>query len=322
MESRKCPYCGGRLIKFGFLKKEKTQKHKCKKCGRISSDLDKRVFGRLRSSPKTIILVINLLCEGMGIRGAARIAGCHRDTVLRILKHAGTRSRKLLESKLTGLKVNHIEADEIHTTVKRKAHGKYDPETDNRSWGDFYIFLGMESTSKLLLPPVIGKRSLRHAQEFADTMARSIEGRFQITTDGFRPYKPAICNTLKGRVDFSQYYKEQIMLRAIRLGRSPRVRRSMPYAIRAGNPKKEFITTVHIERVNLSVRHFNKRFARKTLSFSKCGDFLTHSMHLFIAHYNFCKINKGIAGCKTPAMAQGIASYKWSIINLLDNNSK
>lgn len=125
----------------------------------MCSEASKRTFGTLRSKPETIVMVVSLLTEGMGVRGAARLAGCHRDTVLRILKHAGQRSYDLLNKKLKDVKAAHVEADEIHTFVLKKNHKDINPDFDTNPWGDYYTFLAMDSESKLLFMPTIGKRS-------------------------------------------------------------------------------------------------------------------------------------------------------------------
>jgi IS1 family transposase/transposase-like protein len=303
---KQCPHCNGRLIKFGFLKKEKTQRYQCKECKRTTSDLDKRCFGTLRTDRKKIILVTTLLTEGMGIRGAARVASCHRDTVLRILKLAGEKSKRLLESKLKGLALNYAEADEIHTTVLKKYQFDERRDSFKCNFGDYYIYLGIEADTKLLLLPTIGRRSQFHTEKFADSLRKCTDGRFQLTTDGFRSYKSAVPNSFGNQIDFAQLWKELHMVNAVRAKRNAKHTPKKVYAVRCGEPEKSRITTAHVERVNLSMRHFNKRFARKSQCFSKLVEYLEHSVYLFVAHYNFCKLHKGILGKQTPAMAQGI----------------
>lgn len=312
---RTCPRCKGKLIKHGFLKKEKTQRYQCKKCGKCCSDADKRTFGNLRSKPETITLVVQLLCEGMGIRGAARVANCHRDTVLRILKHAGQRSYNLLNRKLENLPVKHVQADELWTYVLKKSKTEIDPEKDFNPFGDYYIFLGLESETKLLLMPTIGKRSEAATERFAAEMARSTTGRFQLTSDGFRPYKQAMKKAMPGRLDFAQLYKEYHMLNAL----NPKQSKVAHYLVRAGSPQPDRITTSHVERVNASMRHFNKRFARKSISFSKDEEYLSYSVYLFAAYHNFCRIHSALGKKTTPAMASRLADCAWSIKDLLTN---
>jgi IS1 family transposase len=308
------------LIKYGFLKKEHTQRYRCKKCSRLCSEAHKRTFGTLRLQHDKILLVLKLLTEGMSVRGSARIANCHRDTVLRVLKHAGRRSYDLLHKKLQEVPVKHVEADETWTFVHKKSKPNTNPEFDLNPWGDFYIFLAIESQSKLLLMPTIGKRNEHATWRFADSMNKSTVGRFQLTTDGFRPYKSAIKESLGNRVDFAQFYKEYNMLTANKKHTSfnPKLKDGQHlFVVRSGEPDKKRITTSHVERVNLTLRTFNKRFNRKTICFSKDEEYLAYSVYLFAAHYNFCR--KHITTRTTPAQSAGLTDKEWSILDLLNN---
>lgn len=295
----------------------------------MCSDAPNRVFGTLRSDPAKITLVVQLLTEGMGIRGASRITGCHRDTIQRILKHAGKRCHELLQKKLVDVPVKHVQADEIWTYVLKKSEKDTNPEFDFNPWGDFYIFLGLESESKLLLMPTIGKRSKRHTEDFAADMNKATTGRFQLTTDGFRPYKKAMKNAMGDRIDFAQFYKEYNMLNTKK--KDPIPNKALKdsanlLVVRCGNPDKSRVTTSHVERVNLTLRHFNKRFNRKTIGFSKDEECLAYSVYLFVAHTNFCRNHSALkikanenqkAVERTPAQAAGLADARWSITQLL-----
>lgn len=308
---RTCPSCKGMLIKYGYLKKERTQKYRCKMCKRMCSDADKRQFGTLRSKPDKILKVITLLTEGMGVRAASRVAGCHRDTVLRILKHAGSRSYDLLQRKLQGVKAKRIEADETWTYVLKKANKEIDPNLDTNPWGDFYIFLAMDADSKLMFMPTIGKRTINKTELFAEELADATEGTHQVTSDGFRPYKHAMKEAFGNRIDFAQFYKERNMLKKIK------TKKRGIYAVRSGCPDLKSCTTAHIERANLTLRTFNKRFNRKTICFSKDEENLAYSVYLFAAHYNFIRAHGGLLSKQTPAMESGIASNRLTVADLL-----
>lgn len=281
----------------------------------MCSEAHKRTYGTLRSKPETVLLVLKLLTEGMSVRGSARLAGCHRDTVLRILKHAGSRSYDLLKRKLVDLPVKHVEADEIWTYVLRKSETDDDPESDFNPWGSFYVYLALEADSKLLLMPTIGKRNETSTWKFANSVRRCTAGRFQLTTDGFKGYKKVMPETLKGRIDFAQFYKEFNMMRANPVFGPQYKDGENPYLVRCGAPNVSRITTAHVERVNLSLRTFNKRFNRKTICFSKDEEYLAYSVYLFTAHYNFCRKHSSIE--TTPAKAAGVTGKVWSIEDLL-----
>jgi hypothetical protein len=58
-------------------------------------------------------------------------------------------------------------------------------------------------------------------------------------------------------------------------------------------PMKGYVTpwsicTSHVERHNLTVRTFMKRFARLSLGFSKKFDFLSAACSMYLCYYNWC----------------------------------
>jgi hypothetical protein len=76
------------------------------------------------------------------------------------------------------------------------------------------------------------------------------------------------------------------------------------------------ICTSHVERHNLSIRTFLRRFTRLALGFSKKLENLIACTALYIAHYNFCRMHGSLPG--TPAMKAGIAGLVWTLAELLD----
>jgi hypothetical protein len=84
-----------------------------------------------------------------------------------------------------------------------------------------------------------------------------------------------------------------------------------------GNLDPANITTSHAERLNGSLRHFNKRFTRLTHCFSRKLDNLVHSVALTVAHFNFCKVHSTTG--QTPAQAAGITDHAWTIEELLQS---
>ena len=70
-----------------------------------------------------------------------------------------------------------------------------------------------------------------------------------------------------------------------------------------------------MERQNLSVRLFNRRFTRLTLGYSKKFEYLIHSINLMIFHFNFIKLHA--AHGKTPAQSAGLTGKEWTFEDLL-----
>jgi hypothetical protein len=86
-------------------------------------------------------------------------------------------------------------------------------------------------------------------------------------------------------------------------------------SIHIEKPNRDLISTGHVERTNLSVRLFQRRFTRLTLGYSKKLANLKHSVALFIANFNFCRVHGAYK--QTPAVTAELANHVWTIEELL-----
>jgi hypothetical protein len=77
------------------------------------------------------------------------------------------------------------------------------------------------------------------------------------------------------------------------------------------------ICTWHVERHNLSIRTFMRRFTRLALGFSKNLDHLAAAVAPYVAHYNYCRPHGSLRG--TPTMRAGIAGHPWTLAELLES---
>jgi hypothetical protein len=75
------------------------------------------------------------------------------------------------------------------------------------------------------------------------------------------------------------------------------------------------ISTSHIERANLSVRMHLRHFTRKTNAASKTVANLKAAVALFVAWYDFCRVNMALR--VTPAMQAGLTDHVWSLLELI-----
>jgi len=87
-----------------------------------------------------------------------------------------------------------------------------------------------------------------------------------------------------------------------------------------GNPDKDLICTSHIERQNLNIRLFNRRFTRMTLGYSKKIENLRHSVALFVCYWNWCW--KHTTTKQTLAQAAKLTDHAWTVQELIDAVSK
>lgn len=87
-----------------------------------------------------------------------------------------------------------------------------------------------------------------------------------------------------------------------------------------GNLDKDLICTSHIERQNLNIRPFNRRFTRLTLGYSKKLENLRYSVALFVCYWNFCW--KHNTTKQTPAQSAKLTDHAWTAQELIDAVSK
>ena len=81
-------------------------------------------------------------------------------------------------------------------------------EANDEGMGDAYCFVAIERNSKLILNFALGRRSQATTDAFIEGLrAATAPQPFQISTDGFQPYKSAITTTLSDRCDFAQVIK-------------------------------------------------------------------------------------------------------------------
>ncbi len=255
------------------------------------------------------IQVITALIEGNSIRSTERMTGIHRDTIMRVLVSAGSVCARLLDQKLMNLRVEEIEVDEIWCYVQKKQK-HVTPSENQREVGDQWVFVAIDPNTKLVTSFLVGKRTGETATQFMRDLQFRVNGRFQLTTDGFKPYLVAVEKTFGHAIDYAQLVKIYSGDSDAR-GRysSSEVIEAIPTPI-MGNPKSSRICTSYVERQNLTMRMQMRRFTRLTNAFSKKLANLKAAVALHFAHYNLMRVHKSIR--VTPAMQAGITDHIWT----------
>lgn len=252
----------------------------------------------------------------MGIRAIQRLTGLHQETILGILESAGQKAAEVQDAKVRNVKAEQIQADEIHTFVYSKA---INTEPDDLERGDFFTYLAVDRQSKLVVSSLVGKRSRENTLAFLNDLRGRVNGHFQLTTDAAPIYGGsvgAVSNVFGGTIDYATETKRF----AAPLPYIPRRVIGIRRIRRIGEPDMAQATTCHVERTNLSVRLFNRRFTRCTLGYSKKLENLRHAVALFVAHFNFCRVHS--AHGMTPARAAGLTDHTWTIDELLQETDK
>lgn len=271
----------------------------------------------MRIAPDKVCAVVSMLCEGIGVRATERLTGLNRRTVLGVLEAAGAHCATLLDDKIRNVNVKQVEVDELYSFVNCRPENaeKNDPER-----GEFYCYLSLERHTKLVLNFRIGKRNGDNCFLLMRDLKQRVANRFQLSTDGYAGYAAGSCfgavfDVFKHEIDYGMEVKQFGPIKEGQRRFNPPVCKWVRRTAKIGEPDLSTINTSRAERMNLSLRLFNRRFTRCTLGYSKTLDNHQHSMALLIAFYNFCRVHS--AHGKTPAQASGLTDHQWTVRELL-----
>jgi transposase-like protein/IS1 family transposase len=314
----KCPFCESQNYKLHQRNRrsEASNIYRCLGCNRCFSGRRFTPYAGTRLEPEKIVRVLHNLCEGVSVRATERLVEVNRDTVLRMLVMAGDRCQLVLDQHVRNLRPRFLQADELWTFVFKKEKRK--SVDDPAEWGDQYIWLALDSETKLLISHRVGKRDAANAALFVDDINRRLRPmwRCQLTTDGFKPYLDAVESAFGADIDYVQLVK--IMGKPQDAGPDwygpAKVLEIVPTKI-AGEPDESRISTSHVERSNLSFRTQLRRFTRLALGFSKTLDNLKAAVCVYVSFYNFCRVHRTLR--VTPAMEAGLTNHVWGIEELL-----
>jgi len=309
-----CHNCQLKAVKAGKDRKG-TQRFLCRNCKRYVHVQTEKLLGNMNLPECKILLVLNLLLEGNSIRSIERITGIEKKTITRVLLNAGEHCEELMARKIKNVAVKDVEADEIWGFVGCKNRHKLHKGITDPKVGDAYTWVGIERNTKLVLAWHLGERDMVACEASTEKLHEATQGRFQLTTDGFRPYENAVSYSLGTRVDYAMLIKVYAKDREGEQKYSPPEVVETVTKVMIGNPDPSRICTSIVERSNLSMRTSIRRLTRLTNAFSKKWTHLKAMLAVYFAFYNFCRIHSSIR-C-TPAMESGITNTVWSLRDLL-----
>jgi transposase-like protein/IS1 family transposase len=294
---------------------------RCKDCGKSWTEKT-ATLGGLRIDIAKAAQIIELICEGMSIRAVTRIAKVGKNTVLDLLVHVGEKCEEYMEENIRGVFVGECQVDELWSFVLCKA------ATAKRlryvgGCGDNYCFTAIDRQTKLLVCWQMGKRTEQHTETFICKLESATHGHMHISSDGWKSYPDTIKRHLGHRCDhgvLQKVYGKPINYpmsayspaRIIGAYKSPR---------HGDVYQQDKICTSHVERMNGSIRTFNKRMARLTYCFSKKWANHRAGLALMFCHYNYCRKHASLKGL-TPAMAHGLSTKVWTVREMIETVTK
>ncbi len=107
-----CPGCKTSAIRWGKDSKG-FQRYRCRSCGTTFANRPANPLGNHRLPMNKALLVLNLLVEGMSIRGAERVSSVHRDTICMLLRTVGDKCERTMAELVKDVEVQDVEMDEI-----------------------------------------------------------------------------------------------------------------------------------------------------------------------------------------------------------------
>src|SRR3954463_426762 len=91
------------------------------------------------------ISVLAALCDGLGVRAAARITGVNRGSVAALALKIGRGCATLHDGKMVGVRTSRIECDELWSYIGRKQARVKRNDRDAAVAGDAYTFVALSS---------------------------------------------------------------------------------------------------------------------------------------------------------------------------------
>ena len=294
-----------------------NQRLRCKLCGKTWVESRPKLLGDMRIPIDRAVFCLRLLLEGNSIRSVERLTDTHRDTIMRLVVLIGERCQSFLEKTVHKVPVDDVQVDEIWGFIgcKKKTADRLGR---GEEFGDAYCYTAIERTSRLLLTSHLGKRTGANTRQFAKKLKDATVGRFQLSSDGFRPYREAMPQWLGDRIDFAQLFKifQTVKGNAAAVRYSPGNIIGIEKLVITGTPRDDRVCTSHAERHNLTIRTQVRRMTRLTNAFSKKWENHEAALGLFFAYYNFCRVHGTLK--TTPAVAAGLADSTWSVKELLE----
>jgi hypothetical protein len=271
------------------------------------------------------VAVVSMLTDCGSVRATSRQTGVHKTTILSLILKLGEGCQRLHNRLVRGIRAGRVEADEMHSYVHTREQNLKPGALPEH--GESWLYLAIASTSKLILSYHVGEA---RDEANCDVFIRDLRGRLAtiplLNTDGLTAYEGPVARWFGvqggpgGGVDYAQLVKNfSGKRRAKDYDRYAPAKSGQPLTVKRavfGVHDLDSCSTSFVERTNLSVRNYLKRFARRGTGFSKSLRHHSAMIAIFVAWFNFCRVHETLR-C-TPAMEAGLASHVWSVAELVE----
>ena len=112
----------GNVVSNGTYRTRSTGKARlflCRTCGKAFSSRTGTAFFDLRSPKKKVLKGLQMLAEGLGLRGTSRVLEVKLDTIRRWLAVSASHCEQVSDMLVRDLNLSQVQVDELWTFVKK-----------------------------------------------------------------------------------------------------------------------------------------------------------------------------------------------------------
>jgi IS1 family transposase/transposase-like protein len=330
------------LVGYGYQgKQEPIQDLMCQACKKKFTVRRDTALYRLKTRTEKISLALALLAEGVDVSALERVLGIGEGTLRTWLTRAGMHAAKLHSTFFQELIFRHIQLDELWANVRHATQ-------------EVWLWVATEATTKIIPVMQLGPRSLDMAMAVVHGLRHSMQPNCSpvITTDGLKLYFYALSAHFGGwslpdgggkpiwqvatELLYAQVKKVHRRRKLVKVERTMLCGELATLKARlqalglTGN-----INTAFVERLNLAIRQGVSFLVRRTWGTAQFAPELELHLEWWRAYYHFSRYHESLRiqfpepvqrkgkqlPCRyrgrTPAMAAGFASRRWSVLELL-----
>jgi len=322
-------------------KYEEIQDLICQACHQKFTVRRHTVLYRLKTHSKIVRLVLSLLALGVDVSALEEAMEIRESTLRTWLARSGEHGHKLHERFFKVLEVAHIQLDELWANVKQAQQ-------------EVWVWVACDARTKIVPVLQVGARTQEMAYSVVHELKGRLKAGCVpvFSTDGLKHYfyaltahfgewiRPegetkAVWGILASFL-YAQVIKHQKRYRLVNVeqrmmwGEVGEYRSRLKAAGMSGN-----INTSFVERINLTIRRCVSKLARRTWGTAQFTSELTEHLYWWLAYYHFSRYHeslrirlekpitrKGKQRAKeyrkvTPAVAAGLTSRRWSVMELI-----
>lgn len=322
-------------------KHERIQTFRCQACGTTFTSRRDTPLYRLKTPSMRVAEVLTAVAEGLTVSAAARVFGHGESTISTWLTRAAEHSAMLHERWFRHLHLPHLQLDELRTRLRCRAHV-------------LWLWVAVDPLTKLIPVLHLGTRTQHAAHTVVhDLRHRLAPGCLPVfTSDGLNLYFYALTahfgqwvtdvgrrvrrwqvapGLIYGQVKKSYRRRKVVRVtRLMRCGTAEELRTALTVLGLSGR-----LNTAFVERVNLSIRQGIAALARRTWATAQTTPTLVAHLEWWRGYYHFVRphgslrvplaqpVQRGGRRVphryrrRTPAMAAGLTSRRWSARDLL-----